>query len=105
MGSGIKCSLALYHYVGEGRHPTFQVCKIKGIEDGGEDNSLYHDPLDLKIDSMLDDNALMDDNDLSDHDERSLESHQSNEENSSEDKEALCLFLYGVRYHLFATVE
>ncbi|XP_027061641.1 protein SEEDLING PLASTID DEVELOPMENT 1-like [Coffea arabica] len=79
-----------------GRHPTFQVRKIKGIEDGGEDNSLYHDPLDLKTDSMLDDNALMDDNDLSDHDERSLESHQSNEENSSEDKEALCLFLYGV---------
>lgn len=97
--------MALYHYVGEGRHPTFQVRKIKGIEDGGEGNSSYHDPLDWKTDSMLEDNALMDDNYLSDHDERSLEPHRSKEENSSEDKDALCVFLYGVRYHLSVIVE
>lgn len=94
--------MTLYYYVEKGRHPTFQVCKIKGIEDGVEQNSSYHDPLDWKTDGLLEYNLLMNDDDLSDRDETSLEPHQSNEENSCGDKDALCVFLYGVRYNLCA---
>ncbi|KAL3508733.1 hypothetical protein ACH5RR_028134 [Cinchona calisaya] len=79
-----------------GRHPTFQVRKMKGLEDEGEEHSSYYDPLDSRYESLLQNNSLMNDDDLSDHDETSSQCQPSNKENSRKDEDALCVFIYGV---------
>ncbi|CAI9088764.1 OLC1v1023188C1 [Oldenlandia corymbosa var. corymbosa] len=79
-----------------GRYPSYQVRKIRGVEDEAENSSSHHDMLDVNNNNLPENSLLVEDDEFLDEDETSGGLDLIDDERVSKDETALCVFLYGV---------